>query len=114
MNLNITARHFKAPESIKSFTENEVARLEKYYDGIIEGEAILAAEKQTQVAEIILKVYGQTLAATEKSENIQKSITLAVNKLERQLKKYKAKHRQKRGNVKAGLAIAEAKLAQAM
>lgn len=114
MKLHITARHFKATDDIKAFTETEVARLEKYYDGIIEGEAILSWEKQTQVAEIILKVYGQRLTAKEGSEALKKSITLAVDKLERQLKKYKAK-RHKKGNLKAGLAFAEeGQLAQAI
>lgn len=114
MKLNITARHFKLNDPLRTFAETEVARLEKYHDGIIEGEVILSAEKQTQIAEILLKVYGQKLTATEKSENVEKSITLAVDKLERQLKKYKEKSFQKKGNVKAGLAFAESKVAQAM
>ncbi len=114
MKLHITARHFKLTDALRTFAETEVARLEKYHDGIIESEVILSAEKLTQVAEILLKVYGQRLTATEKSENIQKSITLAVDKLERQLKKYKEKFLQKKGNVKAGLAFVESKAAQAM
>ncbi|MDZ7289942.1 MAG: ribosome-associated translation inhibitor RaiA [candidate division KSB1 bacterium] len=100
MNITITARHFKAPEPLKDFTRKEVARLKKYYDGIIEGEVILSWEKLTQIAEIKLKVYGQMLTAKEKSEDIHKSITLAVDKLERQLKRYKGKWH-KKGNAKA-------------
>ncbi len=114
MKLHITARHFKATDDIKAYTETEVTRLKKYYDGIIEGEVILAWEKQTRVAEINLKVNGQRLTAKEASETMQKSITLAVDKLERQVLKYKEK-RHKRGAVKAGLAFAEeGQLAQAM
>lgn len=86
-----TARHYKAPENLKKFAENEVQSLKKYYDGIIDCEIILDYEKQVQVAEIKISVNGQTLKAIEKSENIRKSITLATNKLERQLKKYKGK-----------------------
>jgi putative sigma-54 modulation protein len=106
MNITITARHFKAPEPLKDFARKEVARLKKYYDGIIEGEVILSWEKLTQIAEINLNVYGQQLAAKEKSEDIRKSITLAVDKLERQVKKYKEKW-QKKGNAKAVSAALE-------
>lgn len=114
MKLHITARHFKATDDIKAYTETEVARLKKYYDGIIEGEVILSWEKQTRVAEINLKVYGQRLSAKEPSESMKKSITLAVDKLERQLMKYKEK-RFKKGTIKAGLAFAEeGQFAQAM
>jgi ribosomal subunit interface protein len=99
MNITITARHFKAPEPLKDFVRKEVLRLKKYYDGIIEGEVILSWEKLTQIAEINLKVYGQKLTAKEKSEDIRKSITLAVDKLERQVEKYKEKWH-KKGNAK--------------
>ncbi len=95
MRTRFTARHYKAPASLKNFAEQEVQRLKKYYDGIIDCEIILDYEKQTQVAEIILTVYGQRLTAVEKSEEIRKSITLAVDKLERQLKKYKNKWNKK-------------------
>jgi putative sigma-54 modulation protein len=91
MRITITARHFKAPETLKNFVRIEVARLEKYYERAMSAEVILSWEKLHQVAEITLKVAKQNLAAVEKSEEIRKSITLAVEKLERQLKKLKGK-----------------------
>jgi putative sigma-54 modulation protein len=102
MKITITARHFKAQEPLKEFAQTEVARLKKYYDGIMEGEVILTYVKLDQIAEVNLKVYGQRLSAKQKSEDIHKSITLAVDKLERQLKKYKDKWN-KKGNAKATL-----------
>ena len=113
MRLHITARHFKAPETLKAFARKQVSRLEKYYDGIIEGEVVLSWEHQTQVAEVLLKVYGQKLAATEKSEDIHKSITLAVDKIERQLVKYKERWH-KKGNAKASEPATEDRVAQAL
>ena len=78
MRITITARHFKAPETLKNFVRSEVARLEKYYDGAMSAGVILSWEKLNQVAEITLKVARQHLAAVEKSEEIHKSITFAV------------------------------------
>jgi putative sigma-54 modulation protein len=112
MNISITARHFKAPEPLKDYARKEVERLTRYYDGIIDGEVILSWEKLTQIAEIKLKVYGQVLTAKEKSEDIRKSITLAVDKVERQLNKYKEKWH-KKGNAKAASVVPEP-LAQAV
>ena len=91
MRISFTARHYKAPERLKDYAEEKVAGLQKFYDGIIEGEIILDYEKQTQVAEIAIKVYGQRLFVSEKSDDIYKSIDLAVDKLGRQVKKYKDK-----------------------
>lgn len=91
MQITFTARHFKATNRLKTYCEKKVSRLKRYYDGIIECEIILDYEKLDQIAEIAIKVYGQRLVAIEKSEDIFKSIDSAVNKLERQLKKYKEK-----------------------
>ncbi|MFQ5825229.1 MAG: ribosome hibernation-promoting factor, HPF/YfiA family [bacterium] len=94
MRINFTARHFKASERLKEYAEKKVQRLKKYYDGIIDCEIILDYEKLKQIAEIAIKVFGQRLVAIEKSEDIYKSIDLAVDKLERQVKKFKEKLRE--------------------
>lgn len=94
MRISLTARHYKAPEKLKEYAQNEVRRLKKYYDGIIECDIILDYEKKSnsiQIAEIAIKVYGQKMVAREKSEDIYKSINQAVDKLERRVIKYKEK-----------------------
>ena len=91
MRVNITARHYKAPERLKEYAENEVKKLTKYLDGIIECEIILDYERTIQVVEIAMKVHKQKLFAREKSKDVYKCIDLAVDKIEKQLKKYKEK-----------------------
>ncbi|MBN1349142.1 ribosome-associated translation inhibitor RaiA [candidate division KSB1 bacterium] len=91
MRVNFTARHYKPSERLKEYATQEVQKLERYYDSIIDCEIILDYQKLHQIADIKLIVHGNTLAAIEKSDDIYKSIDLAVTKLERQLKKYKAK-----------------------
>lgn len=92
MRINFTARHYKPSKRLKEYAQDEVKRLEKYYDGIIDCDIILDYQKDIQIAEIIIGVYGSKLTATEKTADIYKSIDFAVTKLERQLKKYKEKH----------------------
>ena len=94
MRITFTARHFKTSERLKSFAEEKVKKLSKYYEGILDIEIILDYIKQDQVAEVIVKVDGATFAGVEKSEDMYKSIDLAVNKLERQLLKHKGKQQQ--------------------
>jgi putative sigma-54 modulation protein len=94
MRITFTARHFKPSASLKRHAENKVTALNKYYDGIVDVDIILDFVKQEQVAEIIVKVHNNMLTAIEKSDDMYKSIDLAVEKLERQIKKYKGKLRQ--------------------
>ena len=89
MRLNITARHFKLSESLKNHIENEVRRLKKYYDGIIDIDVILDWEKIQRMVEIKILVHGTVLTAQDRSDDIKKSIDRTVDKLERQILKYK-------------------------
>ncbi len=91
MRINFTARHYKPSARLKEYAQNEVLRLEKFYDGIISCEIVLDYQKDIQIAEIHLTVYGQKLTVVEKTDDIYKSIDLAVQKMERKLKRYKEK-----------------------
>ncbi len=93
MRINITARHFKLSDPLKEFIEKEVRRLKKYYNGIIDAEVIVDAEKKFRLIEIKINVYGTILTAHESAEEIQVGVREAVDKLERQLIKYKEKLR---------------------
>ncbi len=96
MNIKITARHFKAPDRLKKYIENEVERLNKFFDNIIECDIVLdyiKASKSMQSVEMHLSVSGQVLSVKETSDDMFKSIDVAVKKLERQLKKYKGRTR---------------------
>jgi putative sigma-54 modulation protein len=93
MRITFTARHFKTSDRLKNYAEEKVKKLRRYDDTLMDVDIILDYVKQEQVAEIISKVSGNTLAVVEKSEDMYKSIDLAVDKLERKLKRHKQKLR---------------------
>jgi len=95
MRTSIAARRFRASDKLQSYASNEVQRLKKYFDNIIDCDIILSYQKENKTCEILLKVYGTVLKATEQTDDFYKSINLTVNKLEQQVKKYKAKLRQR-------------------
>ncbi len=94
MNIAITARKFKAHDTLKNFINNEVSSLEKFYDDILDVDVVLSfinTKDSVKSAEIVVKVPGQTLTAEEESDDFKKSVSAAVEKLSRQLKKLKTK-----------------------
>ena len=94
MNISITARKFKAHESLKEFINDEISSLKKFYDDIINADIILSYQNQNnsiKKAEITLLIPGQTLNANDDSDDFKKAISASVEKLERQLKKLKTK-----------------------
>ncbi|MFA6467884.1 MAG: ribosome-associated translation inhibitor RaiA [Bacteroidota bacterium] len=102
MNIHITARHFKAHETLRSYAFGAINKLENHFDGIISADLILSYEKSKnslKAAELLVKVQGSVLKALEKTEEYTKSIDAAVIKIERQLQRHKAKVREKQKTV---------------
>lgn len=96
--IHFTARRFRPHPSIKQHALTSVKKLDKYYDGIRRCNVILSYERPTnsiKTAEINLHVNRTILTAVEKSEDFHKSIDLALDKIGRQLARYKSKLRQK-------------------
>jgi putative sigma-54 modulation protein len=94
MNISITARKFKARQTLKDFISSEVKGLKKYNDDILSAVVILSymnSKDSIKSAEIILQVPGQTLSANVDSDDFEKSVSSSVEKLSRQLKKLKTK-----------------------
>ena len=94
MNVSITARKFKAHSTLKDFINAEVESLAKYSDSILDVDVILSFQNTSnsvKTAEIIVKVPGQTLTAAESTDDFNKAIVLAIEKLSRQLQKFKTK-----------------------
>ena len=94
MNISITARKFKAHDTLKDFIRSEISSLDKYNDDVLNVDVILSYinnRENIKIAEIILQVPGQTMSATENSDDFKKSVSAAVAKLTRQLKKLKTK-----------------------
>ena len=94
MKIDVTARNFKLGKKLREYTENEIERLEKHYDGILDCQVILEKIKTDNVAEIILRVYRKNLVTKETSEDMFKSVDGAADKMRRRLKKYKQKLRE--------------------
>ena len=96
MQINITARKFTLNDDIRDYVEKEVSSLSKFYDGIMEADVVLGWEKRMRLVEITLNANGTLFIGKASSENMKKSIDSAVEKLERQLKKFKEKKQNKR------------------
>jgi putative sigma-54 modulation protein len=98
MEIQFTARHFRARSEVKTHALDAVKKLGRYYDGIVSADIILSFERRlnsVKSAEINLHVHRSVLSAREKSDDFDKSIDAAVAKLAVQLGKYKSKLRAK-------------------
>jgi putative sigma-54 modulation protein len=94
MNIIITARKFKAHQSLKDYINEEVSSITKFHDDILSVEIILSFlnnKENIKISEIIVHVPGQTLTAIEQTEDFKKSVNASIEKIIRQLRKLKTK-----------------------
>jgi putative sigma-54 modulation protein len=103
MEIRTTARHFELTDNLKKFAEEEIKRLEKYYDHIIDCHLTMSVEKSRQIAELTVKVYGTVLSSKAKAFDMYVAVEQVISKMESQIKKYKAKLREKKTAKKAAL-----------
>lgn len=91
MNITVNTKNTTLTDAIKDYSEKKVEKIKKYFDDIMDVHVNLDVEKNLHIAEIFVNVKGIFLKGIEKSEDMYASIDMAVDKIERQLVKYKEK-----------------------
>ncbi|RKX22517.1 MAG: ribosome-associated translation inhibitor RaiA, partial [Candidatus Zixiibacteriota bacterium] len=90
-----TARHFDLTPELREHVESEIEKLTRYFENIISSDVILDVEKYRQTAEIKVKVYNAVITGSADSNDMYASIEMSVDKVKKQLKKYKGKLKNK-------------------
>jgi putative sigma-54 modulation protein len=98
MNISITSRHFKADPALKSYAEDKVSKLNRFFDGVVHCDVIFLNEHSKpngtdKMVEVKLSVHNKVLAAQETTNDYFKGIDKVVDRLEAQLVKFKQKLR---------------------
>lgn len=96
MNIQITVKNVELTEAIRSYVEKKVSKVKKYFEQVIDIHVVLDVQKNVHLAEILVNAKGVFLKGIEKSEDLYASIDLAMDKIERQLVKYKEKLKSKK------------------
>lgn len=91
MQMNITFRHLDPIDSLKNYAREKVERVNKYLDKATEAHVVLSLERHLHHADITIHSGTFLLRGKERSEDMYASIDLAMDKIERQLKRYKEK-----------------------
>lgn len=89
--VQVTGRHVSVTQAMKDYALEKVSKLDKFSDRIIEANVIMDIQKLDHKVEIILKVNNFRIVAAAATTDMYASIDLAVEKMERQLLRYKEK-----------------------
>lgn len=101
MKIIVNGRHLEITPALKSYSEEKIGKFEKYISSISEAIVTLSVEKYRHKAEVLLKVNGVLIQAEGTTGEIYSSIDQVVEKLEKQVVKYKERqHSYRKGDKK--------------
>ena len=89
MQITTTFRHLDPSDALKSYAEEKLERVNKYIDEPVVAQVFMTVEKIRHCAEVTLTAKGITIKASEETNDMYSAIDAVVDKIERQLRRYK-------------------------
>ena len=91
MNLNVSGHHLDVTPAMRTYVSGKLDRVTRHFDHVIDAHVILSVDKLLQKAEVTLHVRGKDIHAECIDADLYAAIDLLVDKLDRQVIKYKDK-----------------------
>lgn len=91
MQINLTGHHIDVTDALKTYVDSKFERLARHFDHVINAHVVLSVEKLAQKAEATLHVNGGKVFADSVHEDMYAAIDTLIDKLDRQVIRYKEK-----------------------
>lgn len=93
MNYNIRGENISVTPALREYAEKKIGKLERYFDTPPSSEVHISMKvfNDEQQIEVTIPMTNLLLRAEERHSDMYAAIDLVVNKLERQIRKYKTK-----------------------
>lgn len=102
MEINVYYNNLEPSDSIRKYVETKIGRIEKYFDTETSAQVTLSVEKLNHFVKVTLNAHGYIVHVEEKDANLYSAIDLVSDTLERKIKKYieKLKNKKSKNNNK--------------
>jgi len=102
MDISVTFRHMQPTESLRTYAEEKISKIKRYLDFPLEAHVVLSVEKFRHIADVTLSVNGTWIKGIEETDDMYSAIDQVMDKLEKQVKKYLSKIRNRRTENRKG------------
>ena len=96
MDITVTFRRTEPIESLRTYAEDKISKINKYLDSPIEAHVVLTVEKFRHQADVTLSVNGTRIKAVEETGDMYSAIDQVMDKIEKQVKRHLEKIRNRR------------------
>jgi putative sigma-54 modulation protein len=91
MKLNLRGKNIEVTDALNEHVQKRIGKIDKYFDVDTEAYVTLVVERGLHKVEVTADINGLILRAEESTGDMYASIDLVVDKLERQIAKYKTR-----------------------
>lgn len=93
MNIVISGKHIEITNALREHVQRKVGKINRYFSTPITAQVTLTVEKNRHIVELTVPVPSDSLLlrAEEATGDMYASVDLVVDKLERQIRKYKTR-----------------------
>ena len=91
MRVVVSGRNLAVTDALRDTINSKLEKFGKYFKEDTEAQATLSVEKNRQIIEITIPINGSIIRAEESTDDMYVSVDKAVDKLNRQIGKYKTK-----------------------
>ena len=91
MNLQGSGHHLEITTALRDYFTGKLERITRHFDNVIDVNVILSVDKLNQKAEVTVHLAGKDVYVESVDEDLYAAVDGLVDKLERQVQKYKQK-----------------------
>ena len=91
MNVQVSGHHVEVTQAIRDYVLAKLERVQRHFDHVIDINVVLSVQKLRQKAEIGVHMRGKDIHVESDDEDLYAAIDLMMDKLDRQIIKYKQK-----------------------
>ena len=96
MQTSVTFKNLDSSENLRTYVTDKLDRFDKFLYNPAEANVVLSVEKFRHIAEINISGDRLNINGKEETEDMYSAIDMVLDKLEKQIKKYKQKSRERR------------------
>ena len=91
MQIRLKGKNVEISDALEEYTRKKANKINKFFHKPIEADITLSIERGKHIVDITIQVSGLLLRGEAKSDDMYHSIDAAIDKIERQIEKYKTK-----------------------
>jgi len=89
--ITVRGKNIEITPALKDYVEKRIGKVTKYFDNVGDITVILTVEKGRHIVEVTVPLNGMLLRGEEATTDMYTSVDLVIEKLEKQIDKYKTK-----------------------